>query len=123
VGQQECRVELNRQAFKHAKRLIQSGNYIMESDWIEDQPSPEEKRSFLKQYGSEAYSEWFLALDETKIPENKRRYRFPIGDFKMVHRQGVMAAGQRAAQSGYPILEDAANDLLELIDEQDRENA
>jgi len=116
-------MELNRQAFKYAKLLIQSGKYILESNWSEDQPSAEEKAIFLEKHGWEAYGGWFLAEDETKMPETRRRYRFPIGDFKKIHRQGVIAARQRAAKNGYRLIESAAGDLLALIDEQEREKA
>ena len=33
----------------------------------------------------------------------KGRYKFPYGDFRTVHRDGLIAAKERAAQQGYQV--------------------
>ncbi len=57
-------------------------------------------------------------IDETADEETKDRYGFPYGDFRRVHRSGLIAAKQRAAQNDYADIEQAADALLSLLDEQ-----
>jgi hypothetical protein len=71
----------------------------------------------LKDHDWEAYGEWFLAIDTGASPETKDRYNFPYGDFRCVHRSGLIAAKQRAAQNEYDEIEKAADELLSLLDE------
>jgi len=41
------------------------------------------------------------------------------GDFRKVHRDGLIAAKQRAAQNDYTDIEQAADELLEMIDKRE----
>jgi hypothetical protein len=116
-------MKLNREAFKHAKNLIRSGKYITDSDWSTDQPSADDENRVWEKHGRSEYRQWFLGLDTDKNSQRKGYYTFPFGDFKKVHRAGVIAAKQRAAQNHYHEIEVAANDLLELIDECEGEKA
>jgi hypothetical protein len=116
-------VLLNRQAFKHAKNLIQSGKYIVESNWRRDQPTPDEENWFVVKQGWDAYSNWHLGLDPNMKPHRKGHYTFPFGDFQNVHRAAVIAIRQHAAKNSYHLIEVAAGDLLELIDEREMEEA
>lgn len=49
-------------------------------------------------------------------PDSKSRYKFPYGDFRKVHRCGVISAESRAGQYKYVDVEAAAKQLLERID-------
>jgi hypothetical protein len=116
-------MKLNREAFKHAKNLIRNGKYILDSDWSEDKPSVEVENRVWEKNGRGEYRQWFLGLDTDKNPQRKGYYTFPFGDFEKVHRAGVIAAKQRAAQNDYHDIEVAADDLLELLDEREGEKA
>lgn len=115
-------MKLNQAAFNHAKRLIRDGNVDMESDWGEARPSAGDENRFLEQHDQnwDEYAKWFLALD-TDDKDGKGHYNFPYGDFKQIHRQGVIAAKQRAAQYDYTEIEKAADELLDLIDKQKKD--
>ena len=113
----------NKAAVKHAKDLIKAGKYNEDSDWSEDQPSSDDENKFLDQHGWEEYGQWFLAIDTDENEETKGHYNFPYGDFKKVHRDGVIAAKQRAAQYDHAEIEKAADELLKLIDEDMKEKA
>jgi hypothetical protein len=45
----------------------------------------------------------------------KRRYKFPYGDLKNVHRCGLLAVRARARQYGYTEIESAAAELERAI--------
>ncbi len=116
-------MKVNRNAVKHAKALIKQGKVVGDSDWSKDQPSAEAENKFLKSHDWDEYGDWYLAIDTSESEETKGRHKFPYGDFKKVHRDGVIAAKQRAAQNGYDEVEKAADDLLEIIDEVRKEKA
>lgn len=109
-------VKLNSEAVKFAKDLIKSGKYIVGTDWSEEQPSTDEENQFAQNQGWDTYAQWHLGVDTDYEKDEKSRYAFPFGDFKKVHRKGVIAAKQRAAQNDYTEIENAADDLLQMID-------
>lgn len=111
-----AKMKLNDAAVRRAKQLIEDGEIREDSDWSEAQPSAQDETRYRDEHGWKAYGEWFLGLDPDEDDDNKGRYTFPYGDFKQVHRAGVIAAKQRAAQNDYAEVERAADELLTLID-------
>jgi hypothetical protein len=109
--------KLNQGAFAFAEELIKKGHVIADGRgaWSEDRPSAEDENAFIRVNGFNEYAKWHLGIDE-RYPENtKRRYKFPYGDFKNVHRCGLLAARSRAAEYRYYDIEDAAARLIEII--------
>lgn len=106
-------------AVAYAKELIRKGDYVTDTDWSESQPSPEDENDYLEEHGYDAYSKWFLAKDTDDSQETKERHLFPYGDFQKVHRSGVIAAKQRAAQYDYNTVLEAADELLAMIDSRE----
>lgn len=111
------KMKVNDEALKKAKSLIKSNQVVLESDWSEAQPSAEEKSKMLERHDWQEYGKWFLAIDTEASEETKDRYNFPYGDFRRVHRDGLIAAKQRAAQYDHTAIEKAAAELLELLDD------
>jgi len=108
-------ISLNPAAVTFAKRLIQDGKFTNdEGHWGQHNPDTAEENAFLEDHQIEEYGNWHLGLDMTKGEETKGRYKFPYGDFKTVHRDGLIAAKERAAQQGYDDIEKAADKLLQL---------
>ena len=64
------------------------------------------------------YGQWHLGIDKSKGEDTKGRYHFPYGDFKTVHRDGLIAAKERAAQQGYADIEKAADELLQALEKK-----
>ena len=110
------KVSVNDDAVKKARSLINSHHYVLESDWSEAQPSADEENDYLERHDWDGYSEWFLGIDKEASKETKSRYEFPYGDFNRVHRDGLIAAKQRAAQNDHAEVEKTADELLELLD-------
>jgi hypothetical protein len=111
-------VKLNRTAFNHAKQLINQHKVVIDERdaWSEHQPSTRQENEFIRLHGFQQYSNWHLGIDDAQDEETKRRYRFPYGDFKKVHRCGVLSAESRAGQYKHLDVEKAAAHLHGMID-------
>jgi len=58
-----------------------------------------------------------VEVDRASEPsDTKEHYKFPYGDFDMVHRCGLLAAESRAGQHKCAAIEAAAARLLGLLD-------
>lgn len=112
--------KLNQIAFESCKELIRRDRVIIDKKgaWGRHQSSPEEENEFIRLHGFEEYAKWHLGIDEGRPEATKARYKFPCGDFKNVHRCAVLAAKSRAAQFNYDEIEQAASDLLQMIEMQ-----
>jgi hypothetical protein len=109
--------KLNRPAFQYAQELISDGHFVADGKgaWSKHRPSPREENAFIRLRGLAEYAKWHLGIDD-RYPENtKQRYKFPYGDFKNIHRCGLLAARNRAAEYRYHDIEDAAARLTEMI--------
>jgi hypothetical protein len=116
-------VKLNEGAYEHAKRLIEEGKFIDDERdaWSDHHPSTQTEKEFIEEDGFFEYSKWFLAVNDDYGEESRRHYEFPYGDFENVHRCGILAAKSRAGQDKYFDVENAAANLLAVIDKQARE--
>ena len=119
------RVNLNSTALAYAKELISKGHVVLDRKgaWAKDRPSTELENEFIRQYGFGAYAKWHLGIDERYAANTKRRYKFPYGDFKNVHRCGVLAAQARARQYSQTDIENAAVELISVIENKRSESA
>ncbi len=119
-GQTRRSVHLNGDAFAFAGELINQGRVIPDGKgaWREHRPPADHENEFIRLHGFGDYAKWHLGIDD-RYPENtKRRYKFPYGDFKNVHRCGLLAARSRAAEYRYTDIERAAAQLIEVINRQ-----
>jgi hypothetical protein len=107
---------VNPRAIEHAHRLIEARQYVLRSDWGEVQPSAKDENAYRKIHAWDEYGEWFLGLRDGATPETKSAYAFVLGDFKRIHRSGVIACHYRAAEWRHKAVELAAHDLLQALD-------
>jgi hypothetical protein len=108
---------LNERAVAHARRLIEARQYVLQSDWGDVQPRAKEQNAFLESHSWEQYADWHLGLTEGAADHTKARYAFVYGDFRRVHRMGLIACHYRAAEWRHKDIELAAHELLQLLDE------
>lgn len=106
----------NDRAVRRARRAIAARQYVLDSDWGEVQPSAADENAYLEKHSWEEYSEWHLGLTVGASDETKARYAFVYGDFRRVHRSGLIACVYRAAEWHHKEVELAAHDLLQLLD-------
>ena len=107
---------VNQAGVEHARRLIDARQYVLQSDWGNVQPRADAENAYLETHGWQQYAEWHLALTEGARDETKGRYAFVYGDFRRVHRMGVIACLYRAAEWRHKEVELAAHDLLQYLD-------
>jgi hypothetical protein len=112
-------VRLNDSAFTHAKQLVANRQAVLDDRdaWSEHQPSAAEENAFIERHGMGEYAKWYLGVDDRERPTVKGHYKFPYGDFRKVHRCGVLAAESRAGQRKYLDIERAAAHLHGMLDE------
>ena len=107
---------VNEQAVARARKLIEGRQYVLDSEWGEVQPRAESENAFLGSHTWDEYAEWHLGLTEGATDETKARYAFVYGDFRRLHRSGLIACHYRAAEWRHKEIELAAHDLLQLLD-------
>jgi hypothetical protein len=107
---------VNEAGVAHAKELIDRRRYVVRSRWADVQPRAADQNAFLAHHDWDEYEAWHLGLTEGAADETKARYAFVFGDFKRVHRMGIIACHYRAAEWGHKDVELAAHDLLQHLD-------
>jgi len=109
---------VNKRAVANARKLIKGRQYVLDSDWGEAQPEADDENAYLKDHSWDEYAAWHLGLTEGATDGTKARYAFVFGDFRRIHRSGIIASHFRAAQWRHKEVELAAHELLQLIDKE-----
>lgn len=111
-----ARYDLNDAAVEYARGLIDSRQYVLDSDWGEVQPRADAQNSYLEKHDWDEYARWHLGLTRGAKEGTKARYAFVYGDFRRVHRTGLIACVYRASEWRHKAVELAAHDLLQRLD-------
>lgn len=82
---------LNDDAVVKALALIDSRQYVIDSNWGESQPSPDDENDYLEDHTWAEYGAWHLGLTDGANDETKARHAFVFGDLRRVHRMGLIA--------------------------------
>jgi hypothetical protein len=107
---------VNDGAVAKARRLIDARQYVLDSDWGEIQPRAATENSFLERHGWDEYAEWHLGLTAGAADGTKARYAFVYGDFRRVHRSGLIACRYRATEHRHKAVELVAHELIQHLD-------
>jgi hypothetical protein len=113
-----ARYTVNERALANARRLIEGRQYVLDSDWGDAQPRADDENRYLESHSWTEYADWHLGLTDGATDETKARYAFVFGDFRRIHRTGIIACHFRAAEWRHKAIELAAHDLLQLIDKR-----
>jgi hypothetical protein len=109
---------LNQTSFDFAKELVADGRVTHDDRdaWSEHQPTAAEENEFIARHGWGEYAKWHLGVDPDAAVDTKKRYSFPYGDFRRVHRCGILTVESRAGQYKHLDIERAAARLHAMID-------
>ena len=107
---------VNRRGVAQARKLIKAKQYVLNSNWGDVQPKAADENAFLKEHTWEEYAGWFLGLTQGAPEETKSRYAFVNGDFRRLHRSGLIACLYRAAEWRHKEVERAAYRPLQELD-------
>lgn len=66
------------------------------------------------------YARHFLATDPAETEQTKTYYKYPVAKSNMVYRQGLIAAKQRGAAQGATAIVNAADNLLQMVDNAEK---
>lgn len=110
--------ELNKAAVAYARKLIDARRYVLDSDWGAVQPKADAQNAYLDKHGWDEYAAWHLGLTIGPADETKARYAFVYGDFRRLHRTGLIACVYRASEFRHKDVELAAHDLLQYLDDK-----
>lgn len=108
---------VNPDAVAKARSLIDARQYVLRSSWGDVQPNADAENRFLQDHTWQEYGEWHLGLTEGASPDTKARHAFVYGDFRRLHRMGLIACRYRAAEWYHKEIELAAHELLQYLDE------
>ena len=107
---------VNKAAVARARELISARQYVLDSDWGDAQPKADAENAYLESHAWDDYALWHLALTDGASDGTKARYAFVYGDFRRVHRSGLIACVYRASEWRHKEVELAAHDLLQHLD-------
>src|SRR3954471_12279539 len=116
AGRLMASYSLNPRAVARAEQLIDARQYVLDSDWGDVQPGAEAQNAYLKSHSWDEYAAWHLGLTDGANDETKARYAFVYGDFRRIHRSGLIACVYRASEWRHKEVELAAHDLLQRLD-------
>jgi hypothetical protein len=109
---------VHKAAEKKARDLIDAGTYDDDTEWSDAAPSADDENAEIEKHGYDGYGAWHLAVDPDASEDTKKRYAFPYGDFRKVNRAALIHAKQRAVQNDHDEIADAADRLLQRLDEK-----
>ncbi len=112
-----AKYEVNPAGVEKARELIEARQYVLRSTWSDAQPDAAAQNAYLEDHTWQEYSQWHLGLTVGPADDTKARYAFVYGDFRRLHRMGLIACRYRAAEWGHKAVELAAHDLLQYLDE------
>jgi hypothetical protein len=107
---------VNEPGVARARELIDARQYVLRSDWGRVQPSAQDENAFLERHSWAEYCAWHLALTDGAADGTKARCAFVYGDFRRLHRMGLIACHYRAAEWGHKQIELVAHELLQYLD-------
>lgn len=111
-------VKLNQRAYNYAQELVDQDNVVADErdNWSDHAPTADQENAFLDKQGFDEYGKWYLGVDDEMDDDTKGHYKFPFGDFRKIHRCGIIAAEARAAQNDYADIQSAAAHLHGMIE-------
>lgn len=111
-----ARYTVNESAVQRARELIDARQYVLDSDWGDVQPDASAQNAYLERHSWDEYAVWHLGLTDGASEQTKARFAFVYGDFRRVHRSGLIACVYRASEWRHKAVELAAHDLLQRLD-------
>ena len=108
---------VNQAGIERARELIASKQYVLDSDWGDSQPKAADENAYLEKHSWDEYAGWHLGLTEGANDETKARYAFVYGDFRRLHRMGLVASLYRAAEWRHSEIMRAAYELIQELDD------
>lgn len=119
VEERQMAVVLNKPGLTNARSLIDQGSVDVESDW---EFSADDGDKILGDPPNwDTYAEHHLGINSSSNDETKDAYSYPFAKDGTVYRSALAAIRQRAGQQDETQIFNAAGELLDMIDDKQRE--
>jgi len=113
-------IKLHHPGYDRAVDLIEDGEVeTVHINWQEEKPTQDEVVHFINAHFMDEYGLWFLGVDDKFEKSTKEHYVYPHGDLKIVQKSAILEAIKQAKAKGDHEIAKAAENLLEMLDEQD----
>ena len=112
-------IRLNKEAFEHAKELIEGGLEVNHElgNWQEAAPTRDEEAKFAETHYLDEYGLWFLGINTDKEEEDSLdKFSYPTGDLNIIYKSALVKAHEDAEKNKHPEIAEAAKKLIALID-------
>ena len=88
--------ELDQDALREARKLIDAGTVDADSDWSDAAPSTDDGNRVIEEQGWDAFAAWHLAVDPDASEETKKRHALSYGARPAAgsHRERASGGGQ-----------------------------
>jgi hypothetical protein len=106
---------VNETAVAHERRLVRGASICWRATG-ETSSRRQKTRTRFSPTIVERVRRVHLGLTEGASEETKARYAFVYGDFRRLHRTGLIACHYRAAEWRHKEIELAAHELLQIVD-------
>src|SRR5262245_47408542 len=113
-----AKYSVNERGVAKARELIEARRYVLRSPWGDVQPRADDENRFLDAHTWDEYAEWHLALTEGARDETKARYAFVFGDFRRLHRMGLIACYYRDAEWSHREIQVAVHGLVVYMEDE-----
>ena len=109
----------NERAVEHARKLIDARQYVLRQPLgRRPAPAPSSRTRTWRRTPGRSTPRGISGSPTGANDETKARYAFVYGDFRRVHRMGLIACHYRAAEWRHKDVELAAHDLLQYLDDK-----
>ena len=112
-----AKYEANEAAVTYVRKLIDARQYVLDSDWGDGAARVPRRRTPTWSGTPGRSTRLAPRPDRGRDDETKARYAFVYGDFRRVHRSGLIACVYRASEWRHKDVELAAHELLQQLDE------
>jgi len=110
-------VKLHKAGFDHAMAMIQDGLEVEHdsNNWLQVQPTRDEIVHYLDTHTLEEYGLWFLGIDTDVDSKSSDKFKYPYGDFSVLHQSGLVAIEKDATMANNHDVKAAAQKLLTML--------
>lgn len=119
--------QLNSSSVDKLKAAVRNGNVNTSPDWSFTSEDMDKLRGGDEGDNWDRVEDAHLAVETDAEPQTQARFAYPVakldGDSLVVYRSGTIAAKQRAAAEGDSSIENAADNLLSMIDDEKEDNS
>ena len=110
-------IKLNTAGYEHAESMIKKAVEVehVSNNWEQVKPTVDEELHYIEAHSLDEYGQWFLGINTEAPVENRSKYVYPFGDFKVVHVSALIIAEEVAGKKHQHEIKDVAHQLLTKI--------